>query len=146
LADQFRMGTLDTVSAYIGEARVILQDIVSPYRYDDPSLLICLNVTMLEARRLRPDLFIYQQEDHDRTPSFSAVNSEIVRIDPEFRLPIVYGLVAHALMRDQEDIEDSRASTFMMAFNSMLIGRGAAAIITPPTRGGTPPPPPPQGR
>jgi hypothetical protein len=63
-------------------------------------------------------------------------------MEPPFRLAFVFGTVAHALMRDQEDIEDSRASTFMAAFNSMLIGNGAAAIVTPPGHGSTPPPGP----
>jgi hypothetical protein len=141
LADEFRIGTLDKVSDYISDSRTLLQDTIAPYRYDDPSLIVGLNTTLMEARRLRPDLFIYQESSRDRTPSFTANNSEIVKIDPEFRLAVVYGIVAHAMMRDQEDIEDSRAATFMSAFNSMLIGRGSAAIITPPTRSGPPPAP-----
>ena len=47
--------TLDTVQDYITDARVLLQDLISPYRYDDPSLLTALNVALLEARRLRAD-------------------------------------------------------------------------------------------
>ena len=146
MADDFKIGTLDTVTDYLNDARTLLQDTILPARYDDPSLIIGLNTTLLEARRLRPDLFIYQRDEHDRMPSFSTNSSQIVKMEPEFRVAILYGIVAHALMRDQEDVEDSRAATFMTAFNSMLIGRGAAMLITPPTRSQTPPSPPPQGR
>jgi hypothetical protein len=140
-----KYGFLDTVTDYINDTRTLLQDVVAPFRYDDPSLLVSLNVTLYEARRLRPDLFIYNEEPEDRFPSFSANSSQVVKLDPEFRLAVVYGMVAHALMRDQEDIEDSRASTFMAAFNSILIGRGSAAIITPPGRSGATAPPAPAG-
>lgn len=126
-------GVLDTVTDYITDSRTILQDTIAPYRYDDPSLLVALNTTLLEARRLRADLFVYQH-GADRMPAFSANNSTPVDIEYPFRLALVYGIVAHALMRDQEDIEDARAANFMAAFNSMLIGAGAAAIITPPGR------------
>jgi hypothetical protein len=135
----FEIGTYDAVSDYITDARVLLQDNIAPYRYADSELLVALNTTILEARRLRPDLFVWVHGRH-KVPSFSSNDSELVKIEPPFRLAFVYGIVAHALMRDQEDIEDQRASTFMSAFNTMLIGTGAAAIITPPGRGAGPPP------
>lgn len=127
----FENDTLETVSDYLSDARTLLQDTIQPYRYDDPSLLVAFNTTILEARRLRPDLFVYWC-GHDKVPSFNANDNEEFRMEPAFRLAFVFGTVAHALMRDQEDIEDSRASTFMSAFNSMLIGTGAQAIIAPP--------------
>lgn len=130
--------TLNTVSDYISDVRTLLQDTISPFRYDDPSLLVAFNTTILEGRRLRPDLFIYKH-GHDRVPSFSANDNEEFEMEAPFRLAFVFGTVAHALMRDQEDIEDSRASAFMAAFNSMLIGSGAAMIVTPPGHGSAPP-------
>lgn len=135
---QFENDTLETVSDYLSDARTLLQDTIQPYRYDDPSLLVAFNTTILEARRLRPDLFVFRH-GCDNVPSFNANDNEEFHMEPPFRLAFVYGIVAHALMRDQEDIEDSRASTFMEAFNSMLIGSGAASIIAPPGKGSPPP-------
>lgn len=131
------MSTLATVEDYIDDVRVLLQDNRAPYRYDDTSLLAAFNETLLEARRIRADLFVYRH-GHDHVPSYSTVDSEEVHIEPAFRVAFVYGTVAHALMRDQEDIEDARASAFRAAFNSMLIGTGAAAIVPPPGGGNVP--------
>lgn len=129
------MGTLETVSDYLTDVRVLLQDTIAPFRYDDPSLLAAFNTTLLEGRRLRPDLFVYKH-GFDKMPSFSANNQTPVDIEFQFRLAFVFGTVAHALMRDQEDISDARASAFMRGFNSMLIGSGAAVIMSPPGPGG----------
>jgi hypothetical protein len=51
--------TLETVADYVDDARVLLLDQVQPYRYDDTSLLTALNVALLEGRRLRADLFVF---------------------------------------------------------------------------------------
>ena len=131
-------GVLDTVSDYIADVRTLLQDTIEPFRYDDASLLVGFNTTLLEARRIRADLFVYSH-GADRMPAFSANNATEVDIEYPFRLAFVFGTVAHALMRDQEDISDARASAFMTAFNSMLIGTGAAAIVSPPGKQAGPP-------
>lgn len=120
---------LDTVQDYIGDVRTLLQDIISPYRYDDPSLLVALNITLLEMRRLRADLFVYNR--HDRFPSYTAVNSEQIHLEHAFRLPLVYGIVAHALARDQEDVQDQRATVFMNIFNNLLLGTRHAPFAAP---------------
>lgn len=130
----FENDTLETVSDYISDARTLLQDTIAPYRYDDPSLLVAFNTTILEARRIRADLFVFRY-GHDRVPSFNANDNEEFHMEPAFRLAFVFGTVAHALMRDQEDIEDARATTFMSGFNSMLMGSGAQTIISPPGSG-----------
>lgn len=125
--------TFDTVQDYIADVRTLLQDTISPYRYDDTSLLVAFNAMMLEARRLRADLFVTKWGT--AVPHFSAVDNREVEIEPQFRLAFVYGTTAHALMRDQEDIIDSRASTFMGAFNTMMGGASGMQIITPPGPG-----------
>lgn len=114
---------LETFDDYIEDGRVLLQDTVKPYRYSDDSLETAMNVTLLEARRLRPDLFVYSG------PSVQIVGKVgegvKVKMEEQFRLALLHGFVAHALERDQEDIQDERASTFMTIFNGILIGRGA---------------------
>lgn len=124
------MSALHTVQDYITDARTLLQDVVAPYRYDDPSLLVAFNVTLLEGRRLRPDLFVYCSDD---VPQFSYVDAEEVNIEQQFRLAFVYGLVGHAITRDQEDVQDERAATFMDTFTQMLTGIRAVRV-----QGGTP--------
>ena len=40
---------LDTVEEMISEARILLQDIIAPYRYEDAELLTALNLSISEA-------------------------------------------------------------------------------------------------
>jgi len=54
---------LDSVESYILDVRTILLDKTPPYRYSDNSLLVAFNTAMLEARRLRPDMFVYKFGD-----------------------------------------------------------------------------------
>lgn len=118
--------TLEIIDDYIADARILLQDTVAPYRYDDPSLLNAMNVTLLEGRRLRPDLFVYNLSARGRVQHLTAIDATVIQIEEQFRLAFLHGLIAHALERDQEDIQDERASTFMGIFNAILMGRGTA--------------------
>ncbi len=120
------MAALDTIADYISDARTLLQDTVSPYRYDDASLLVAFNVTLLEARRVRADLFVFHH--HSRVPHFSTVNTEPVHFEEPFRLALVYGTCAHALARDQEDVQDARSASFMRVFYEMLLGTRVMGI------------------
>jgi hypothetical protein len=115
--------TLNTVADYVADARTLLQDQIPPYRYDDPSLLVAMNVTLLEARRLRADLFVFNLAVKGQVQAFGAVDDTYVDIEPQFRLAILHGLCGHALERDQEDVQDQRANSFLMLFNAGLIGR-----------------------
>lgn len=124
--------TLLTVANYIADVRVLLQDTIEPYRYDDPSLLTALNVTMLDTYRLRSDLFVFNDFD-GQVQSFTEVDDTVVDIEPAFRLAIEHGICGHALERDQEDVQDSRASSFLGMFTQGLVGKGLG-----PVAGGTP--------
>lgn len=126
------MSTLKHVEDYIEDARTLLLDETEPFRYDDPSLLRAFNMTLLRARALRPDLFVYKYGDD--VPSYSAIDSTDVCIEPQFRLALVYGLMGHALARDEEDVQDARAETFMETFEMMLTG-----MRPPRIRGGSNP-------
>jgi|SRR6516162_11111346 hypothetical protein len=109
---------LDSVESYILDVRTILLDKTPPYRYSDNSLLVAFNTAMLEARRLRPDMFVYKFGD--RMPYYAAITDEHVPIEFQLRLPIVYGTVAHAMLRDEEDVPVQRANSFMIMFQNML--------------------------
>jgi hypothetical protein len=120
--------TLNTVADYMADARTLLQDTIPPYRYDDPSLLTALNLTLLEARRLRSDLFVFNLRVMGQTQSFTAVDETYVEMEPQFRLAILHGICAHALERDQEDVQDLRSSSYMALFTAGLVGRTLGGI------------------
>lgn len=126
--------TLNSVANYIADVRTLLQDMVPPYRYDDPSLLVALNLTLLEAKRLRSDLFVFNLAVRGQVQAFKTVDDTYVEMEPEFRLAILHGICGHALERDQEDYEDQRASAFLGMFNQGLVGHGLG-----PVSGGSPP-------
>lgn len=130
---------LETVEGYIEDARTLLLDKISPYRYSDDSLLAALNLALLEGRRLRPDLFVYKHGGV-KVPYYTAVSGDRVPIEEQFRLAFVYGLVAHAILRDTEDVQDARSNLFMQTMHDILIG----VRLTPITGAGTPGPGSPQ--
>jgi hypothetical protein len=120
--------TLNSVADYIGEARILLQDIIAPYRYDDGSLLSAINIVLLEARRLRADLFVFNLKMRGQTQAFTAVDDTYVDMEPQFRQAILHGICAHALERDQDDVQDARATAFWQLFNAGLVGRTLGGI------------------
>src|SRR5882672_10321502 len=123
---------LETIDDYIDDGRVLLQDTIAPYRYDDASLVTSMNVTLLEGRRIRPDLFVYHRwPDGKSVQSFQAKDGTVLEMEEQFRLAFLHGMVAHALERDQEDVQDERATTFMGIFNGILLGRGAMPAAKP---------------
>jgi hypothetical protein len=127
----------DTVGGYLLDARTLLQDLILPYRYPTPTLIQALNSTLLEARRLRPDLFadyldalpqytwldaLDIQPNSDNQDDANPTWAEWVPIENQFRQAIIFGIVSHAMARDQEDIEDERATGHLKTFVNMLVG------------------------
>jgi hypothetical protein len=140
------MASLDEVQDYINDARTILLDVIAPYRYDDPSLLVAFNVALLEGRRIRPDLFVYAAP---LVPYYANNDTTPVPLEQPFRLAFVFGLVAHALTRDQEDVQDARATTFMNLFYDILLGQRGTGVnagrsAPPPAQSASGMPPVPQ--
>lgn len=111
---------LNTVQSLITDVRTLLLDRTQPYRYSDDELLVGLNTALLEARRLRADLFVTRYGN--TVPYYAAVTGEQFCIEPQFRLAFVFGTGAHALIRDDEDVQDQRANDFLTRFHDMLIG------------------------
>lgn len=126
--------TLNTVADYVTDARTLLQDLIPEHRYNDPSLLTALNVALLEARRIKPELFVYNLAVGGQVQSFKAVDDTYVDIEPQFRLAILHGTIGHALERDQEDYQDQRATAFLALFTQGLVGKALGAVV-----GGSPP-------
>ena len=109
---------LDTVSEYVSAARVLLNDETTPYRYSDVKLLLALNMSMFEARAKRPDLFI---DRFDSIPQFAAVDSTAVTMDRQARLPLVYFMVGHTQLLDDEEASDARATVLLNKFIARLM-------------------------
>lgn len=111
---------LDTVQDYIDRARVLLLDEVAPYRYPTADLVENLNMGILEVRRLRPDvLFPYLRTT---LPDFNTgAMSTVVPIDPQYRVAFVYYICGQAQLRDDENVQDSRAVTFLNKFTSQML-------------------------
>lgn len=109
---------LDTVAKLIETARVLLQDTIEPYRYDDASLLVGLNAGLLEARRLRPDIFL---NNSSSVPEYNVVDTTTVAIDQQFRTALLYYIIGHAQLRDEEDTQDARSSAYLNKFAAQLL-------------------------
>lgn len=124
---------LNTVQSVIDDVRTLLLDKLQPYRYTDPELLLALNTALLEARRLRADLFVTRWGNE--VPYYGAISGEPFCLEPQFRLGFVFGVCAHALLRDDEDVQDQRANTFLSRFHDILVG-----VTMGPISGGTPNP------
>jgi hypothetical protein len=114
------MMALSTVQEYVDRARVLLQDQVAPYRYPDDDLVGALNDGILESRRLRPD--IMSSYFRSTLPEFSTSNmSATVPIDPMYRMTFVYYICGMAQLRDDENVQDSRAAVFLNKFVSQML-------------------------
>lgn len=106
-----------TAADYLTEARRLLQDETAPYRYPDVDMLGALNLAVLEARRLRPDLFL---SNFSALPNVSTTGSAI-SIEPMYQSALVYYVVGRMELRDAEDDKDARASNLMNKFVGQLI-------------------------
>lgn len=124
--------SLNSVQGYVQDIRTLLLDRTKPYRYSDISVVAALNFALQEGSRVRPDLFL--RRGRIRLQQFEDVSGEQVDIEQPFRLAFVYGTAAHVLLRDEEDVQDDRANTFLTKFHDVLTGVRPAAIA-----GGTPP-------
>ena len=132
------------VGDYLMDVRTLLQDKIQPYRYSTESLVEALNLTLLEVRRLRPDLMWayldnvpqYQFQPQGDTPAEDDESNptwtEWVPLEQQFRKAIVFGITGHAQQRDQEDIEDERATADLMAFENMLVEVKQTKGLQPP--------------
>ena len=115
------MAALDTVGHYLEEARRLLQDEITPYRYEDDDLVDALNIGILEARRLRADLFLPLFEIPWFSPSGTIDKAAPVTIDPMYRPALVYYIVGRAQLRDDESTTDQRASALLTKFVGQML-------------------------
>lgn len=110
---------LDTVADYIARSRSLLQDSVVSYRYSDDDIVEALNDGIMEARRIRPDLFL--STFRTTLPVYSSGSTGVtVVIDQQYRMAFVYYICGQMQLRDQEDVTDTRAIAFLNKFSGQL--------------------------
>lgn len=112
---------LNTVAEFVEQTRVLLQDTVADYRYPTNEIIMALNMGLLEARRLRPDLFI---ETATEIPSYETDGTDdntAVAIDQQYRMGLLYYMVGMINLRDEEDTQDARAAALMNKFTTQLL-------------------------
>lgn len=121
-----------TVGDYVKEARIMLQDLVEPYRYDDDSLATALNAAMYEISRVRPDILLdakYKTRlanarhlDDNIPEIFTAIDtSEPVPIPPPYKMAVVFYVSGYPQLRDTQDTTDARAAGFMGMFTKAML-------------------------
>lgn len=98
---------LDTVGDYVGEARRLLQDTRTPYRYSDADMTRALGLGLLETARVRADLFITTPVPNiiEGTP----LNTTIT-FPGMYRPSLLNWLVGHMKLRDEEEGDSTGAA------------------------------------
>jgi hypothetical protein len=112
---------LNTTQAFVQSARSMLQDATEPYRYADEKYLEALNFGLLEARRIRPDIYIGVAT----VPTYVAVDATEVVFEDQFRLALLFYVCHHMLAQDDEEAQDARSVLFLQKFNNSLRSSGA---------------------
>ena len=116
------MPALDTVADYIAECRRLLQDEDTPPRYPDSDIVENLNMALLEARRLRADLFLpmgFEQPFYDASGAIDLTAK--VNFEPMYRPSLIYYIVGRTQLRDDEETTDQRASALMNKFLGQML-------------------------
>ena len=117
------MPALETVGQYIEEARRLLQDEVVPYRYPQDDLIDALNIGLMEARRLRADLFlpVFTMPWFDPTKVTAPDLAKPVPMDQMYRSSLVYYIVGRMQVRDDEPTVEQRAAALLQKFTMQLL-------------------------
>lgn len=112
------MAYLATVQDYVNRARVLVQDQVQPYRYDDARFMEALTEGFAEIFRIRPDILpTYFKQP---LPSFEALGTT-VSLDQRYRMALVYFIAGSVHLIDEEPSQDARATGFLNAFKLKLL-------------------------
>jgi hypothetical protein len=109
---------LDTVGAYVAQARELLQDTASVQRYATGSLKDALGFSLMEARRLRPDLFV---DGEMQTIDSATSDATVVTVDRQYRMALIYYMVGHMMLRDEEESMQQLARAYKAQFGSQLV-------------------------
>jgi len=110
------------IGGIIAQVRTLLQDVSlegSEYRYSDDSLMMNLNMGLLEMYRMRPDIFL---AEYFTVPQYTVGQFDnTIPIEQQFVPSLVYYVVGMTQLRDDEGTQDQRAGIFLSKFTSMLM-------------------------
>lgn len=137
-----------TATGYVYVARKALQDLVAPYRYDDDTLILLLNIGIGEMHRIRPDIFLdlkYMRplrkgDTDDGLPQAYTIADLSVNSDGSYNqsagtplpIPTKYAgaldwfMAGAAQFYDVTDTQDARAQGFLQKFQTHLTTLSAA--------------------
>jgi len=114
--------TFTTVGDLLDMIRTLLQDTdvtSGEYRYSSDSIVANINMGLIEMYRIRPDIFL---ENKFKIPVFNDADlSQALVIEQQFIPSLVYYAVGMCQLRDDEETQDARASSFLGKFSSMLV-------------------------
>ncbi len=117
-------GAARSIGDMMVDVRVLLQDTRSPFRYREADFYTSLNAGLMQARRVRPDLFLgrFGREDFSYDAERAA---EPFPLAPWLWEAFVEYIVGRSEMRDDEYSADSRAVVFVNRFQAKLMSVGA---------------------
>jgi hypothetical protein len=111
----------DQLGNVIDQIRIILQDTDASsgqYRYSNDSIVANLNMGLIEAFRLRPDIFL---ETNYVVPMFSSADlSTPWPIEQQWTPPLIYYAVGMTQLRDDEGTQDTRSAAFLQKFQQTM--------------------------
>lgn len=111
----------NTVGEVLGQVRVLLQDKdPDAYRYSNDDLIQSLNEGLLEARRIRPDLY---RGRLNLVPQYTTADlTKPIAFEAMYRPALVNYVAGRIQLQDDEATNDARASIFMQNFTTKLLG------------------------
>jgi hypothetical protein len=118
-----------SIDSAVANVRELLQDKQVPYRNATVEIVGVLNIALVEARKLRPDLYLPELASYE--PSFF-IEADLglepptaFPIDPMYFAAIVEYIVGYISMEDDEFAVGGRAVTLLNRFAQKLVGKGA---------------------
>lgn len=121
-----------TYQDLVTEARELLQDTLSPYRYEDQFILNSLNRGLQDLGRIRPDAYyrFYRANSLNiplitlsETPaSDETAWTEVFGLDMMFYTPLMAYTVGSVELTDDEFTVDGRAMALLSQFRNTVLG------------------------
>lgn len=112
---------LGYLSDYITAARTLLQDEIEPVRYSDGELAEALGLALYEARRMRPELFLGRMDNLPDIGRDTPPATTVIDFDPMYRLALVFFMVGHVMLRDEEEVQKADAAGYLNRFVAKLL-------------------------
>jgi len=130
------------VGGYIATIRMLLQDFIAPYRYDDPTIVDSINTALAEMARIRPDIFLdlkyknrfkpgdtddgYWEVPQNPTTGAPLNPHNIVPVPDKYYQPLCWYAAGWCQLFDVADTQDQRANAFLQKFNQHMLSVSAA--------------------